>query len=57
MPEAGTAMPAGWKAPALDHGHLVRHVRMRGIVGDCVDAGLRDNLARPEFLRHHGSPK
>jgi hypothetical protein len=22
------AMPAGWKAPALDYGHLVRHVGM-----------------------------
>jgi hypothetical protein len=30
----------------------------RGMVGDGVDAGLRHNLARPEFLRdgHLGSP-
>jgi hypothetical protein len=27
------AMPAGWKAPALDHRHLVRHVGMGGIMG------------------------
>src|SRR5690242_7220289 len=51
------AMTAGRKAPALDHRHLVRHVRMRGIVGDRVDAGLRHDLARLEFLRHHAPPK
>jgi hypothetical protein len=50
------AMPAGRKAPALDHRHLVRHVHMRGIVGDRVDAGLRHNLARLEFLRHGWPP-
>ena len=41
------AMPAGRKTPALDHRHLVRHVGMRRIVSDGVDAGLRNNLARP----------
>jgi len=51
------AMPAGRKAPALDHRHLVRHVGMRGIVGDRVDAGLRHDLAGLLFLRHHDSPK
>jgi hypothetical protein len=50
------AMPAGRKAPALDHRDLVRHVGMRGIVGNCLDAGLRDDLARPEFLRHRCPP-
>src|SRR5690349_5025711 len=30
------AMPAGRKAPALDHRHFVRHVRMRGIMGNRV---------------------
>jgi hypothetical protein len=34
------AMPAGWKAPALDHRDLVRHVGMRRIVGNRVDAGF-----------------
>jgi exodeoxyribonuclease III len=51
------AVPAGWKAPALDHGHLVRHVGVRGIVGDCVDSGLRHDIAGPEFLRHGWPPK
>jgi hypothetical protein len=37
------AVPAGRKAPALDHRHPVRHVRMRGIVSDRVNAGLRYN--------------
>jgi hypothetical protein len=50
------AMPAGRKAPALDHRDLVRHVGMRGIVGNCLHAGLRDDLARPEFLRHRCPP-
>jgi hypothetical protein len=35
--------PSGRKAPALDHRHLMRHVRMHGIVSDRVDAGLRYN--------------
>jgi hypothetical protein len=42
-------MPAGRKAPA--HGDLVRHVGMRRVAGDSVDAGLRDDFARPVFLR------
>ena len=52
------AMLAGRKAPALDHGHLVRHVGMRGIVGNHIDAGLRHDLARSVFSmvnRHVGS--
>src|SRR5690242_12273852 len=55
MPELeadALAMPAGRKAPALYHRHLVRHVGVRRIVGDGVDAGLRHDLARPVFLRH-----
>ena len=32
------AMPAGRKPAALDHRDLVRHVGMRRIVGDGVDA-------------------
>jgi hypothetical protein len=50
------AMPAGRKTPALDRRYLVRHVRMHGIVGNRVDAGLRHDLARPEFLRHGWPP-
>jgi hypothetical protein len=30
----------------------MRHVGMRRVVGDGVDAGLRHDLARPVFLRH-----
>jgi hypothetical protein len=44
-------MPAGRKAPAVDHGDLVRHVGMCRVAGDSVDAGLRDDFARPVFLR------
>ena len=43
--KAALAMTPSRKAPALDHGKLVRHVRMRGLVGDDVDAGLREDLA------------
>ena len=50
------AMPAGRKAAALDHGDLVRHVGMRRVVGDRVDAGLRHDFARLEFLRHGCPP-
>jgi hypothetical protein len=39
------AMPAGRKTPALDHGDLMGDVRMQGIVGDRIDAGLRHDLA------------
>ena len=39
------AMAARRKAAALDHGDLVRHVGMRRIMCDRVDAGLRDDLA------------
>ena len=46
------AMRAGRKPAALDHRDFVRHVGMRGIVGNCLDAGLRDDLAWSEFLRH-----
>jgi hypothetical protein len=51
------AMPAGWKAPALNGGYLMRHVGVRGIVSDRVDAGLRHDLARPVFMRHDDPPK
>ena len=44
------AMPAGREAPALDHRHLVRHVGMRRIMSDGVDAGLLHDLTRPVFL-------
>src|SRR5580693_3903698 len=50
------AMPAGRKAAAVDHRDLVRHVGMRGIMRNGVDAGLRDDLAQPEFLRHGWPP-
>src|SRR2546428_12573387 len=50
------AMPAGRKTLALDHRDLVRHVGMRPIVGDGVDAGLRHDLAGLEFLRHGWPP-
>jgi hypothetical protein len=43
------AMTAGRKAPAFDEGDLVRHVSVRRIMGDRVDAGLRDDLARPDY--------
>ena len=46
------AMPAGRKAAALDHRDFVRHVGMRRIVCNRVDAGLRDDLAGFEFLCH-----
>ena len=48
------AMPAGRKPAALDHRDLVRHVGMRGIMRNRVDAGLRDDLAGSEFLRTAG---
>src|SRR5262245_36228994 len=51
------AMPAGRKSPALDHRHLVRHVGVRRIMGDRVDAGLRHYFSRPVLLRHNGSSK
>src|SRR5437016_3150648 len=50
------AMSAGRKAPALDHRDLVRHVGMRGIMRNRVDAGLRDDLSGLEFLRHGWPP-
>src|SRR2546423_2248317 len=50
------AMAAGRKAPGLDHRNLVRHVGMRRIVGDGVDAGLRHDLSGLEFLRHGWPP-
>jgi hypothetical protein len=43
------AMPGSRKAPALDDRHVVRHVGVRRIVGNRVDAGLRDDLARPDY--------
>jgi len=46
------AMPAGGKAPALDHGDLMRHVGVRRIVRNRIDAGLRHDLAWLVFLRH-----
>jgi hypothetical protein len=46
------AMPAGRKAPAFDNRHFVRHVGMRGIVPDRVDAGLRHDFAGLVFLHH-----
>src|SRR2546430_10998634 len=46
------AVPAGRKTASLDHRDLVRHLRMRGIVGDHVNAGLWDDFTRPVFLRH-----
>jgi hypothetical protein len=51
------AMPAGRKAPALDHRHLVRHVGMQRIVRDFINAGLRHNLAGLELLRHSCPPR
>src|SRR5260370_25546594 len=50
------AMPAGRKPAALDHRDLVRHVGMRGIMRNRVDAGLRDDLSGLEFLRHSWPP-
>src|SRR5258706_16291978 len=46
------AMPAGRETPALDHRDLVRHVGMREIMRNRVDAGLRDDFSGLEFLRH-----
>ena len=43
------AMPARRKPPALDYRHLVRHVGVRRIVREGVDAGLRHDLARPVY--------
>src|SRR5215510_9165403 len=51
------AMPAGRKTPALDHCNLVRHVGMPRIMGDRVDAGLRDDLAGLVFLSHSCPPR
>jgi hypothetical protein len=39
------AMPAGWKAPALDHGDLVRHVGVLRVVRDCVGLPRRTAMA------------
>jgi hypothetical protein len=47
-------MPTGRKAAALDDRHLMRHVGVRRIVGNRVDAGLRHNLTRPVFLAMAG---
>jgi hypothetical protein len=46
------AVAAGRKPPAVDDGNVVRHVGMEWIMGDLVDAGLRDDLARFVLLRH-----
>ena len=46
----------GLESPVLDYCHLVRRVEMRGIVSYRLDAGLRHNLARLEFLRHAWPP-
>src|ERR1700758_861225 len=46
------AMPAGREAPAFDHGDLMRHVGVRRIMGDGVDAGLRHDFTRFVLLRH-----
>ena len=40
------AVPASRKAPAFDHRYFMRHFGVHRIVGDRVDAGLRDNLTR-----------
>jgi hypothetical protein len=50
------AVPAGRETPAFNHGDLVGHVGVRRIVRDGVDAGLRHDLARLEFLRHGCPP-
>jgi hypothetical protein len=50
------AMPAGRKAATFDHRRLVRHVGMRRIMCDRIDAGLRHDLARLEFLCHSYPP-
>jgi hypothetical protein len=34
-----TPLSAGWEAPALDHGYLVRHVGVRGIAKPIAEHG------------------
>src|SRR5262249_26425124 len=51
------ALPAGWKEPTLDYRDFVPHVDVPRVVGDGVDAGLRDYLSWPEFLRHDWPPQ
>src|SRR5437899_6884988 len=50
------AMAAGRKAAALDYRDLVRHVGIRRVVGNRVNAGLRHDLPGLEFLRHGWPP-
>ena len=40
------AMPAGRETPAFDHGYFMRHVGVRRIVRNSVDAGLRHGPGR-----------
>ena len=49
------AVSAGREPPAFDNGHLVRCVGVLRVVGDPVNARLRDDLTGFEFLGHSNS--